>query len=201
MTTSEQHHDAEGARLGMWLFLFSELLLFGGLFVLFAVFLQRYPDRFAAGGRQLSVAFGTGNTVLLLTSSLTVALALEALRRNRQRLCEGLLASTLLAAVLFLVNKGLEWHAKFRHDIYPGSPALRAAPPGDDVFFGLYYLTTGLHGLHVIIGGVILAWILAMVRRGRITGASPVVLENGALYWHLVDVIWIFIFPLYYLLL
>lgn len=201
MNSTAQHHDAEGAKLGMWLFLFSELLLFGGLFVLFAVYLQRYPLQFAAGGRELSVAFGTVNTVLLLTSSMTVALALEALRRNRRRLCESLLGFTLLAALLFLVNKGFEWHAKFQHDLYPGSETLQQAPPGRDVFFGLYYLTTGLHGLHVIIGGVLLAWILALVRCDRINGASPTVLENGALYWHLVDIIWIFIFPLYYLLL
>ncbi|ABA89765.1 cytochrome c oxidase, coo3-type, subunit III [Syntrophotalea carbinolica DSM 2380] len=201
MNTSAQHHDAEGARLGMWLFLLSELLLFGGLFVLFAVYLQRYPDQFIAGGKQLSLAFGAGNTALLLTSSLTVALALEALRRNRYRLCQWLLGSTIGAALWFLVNKGLEWHAKFEHDLYPGSVTLRQAPPGHDTFFGLYYLTTGLHGLHVIIGGVILAWVLCLVRQGRITGTSPTILENSALYWHLVDVIWIFIFPLYYLLL
>jgi cytochrome c oxidase subunit 3 len=201
MNPSAQHQDAEGARLGMWLFLFSELLMFGGLFVVFAVYLQRYPAQFADAGRQLSLFFGTGNTVLLLTSSLTVALAFEALRQNRQRLCQGLLGFTILAAGLFLVNKGLEWHAKFQHDLYPGSQTLRQAPAGQELFFGLYYLTTGLHGLHVIFGGVILSWVLVQVRQGRIIATHPTMLENGALYWHLVDVIWIFIFPLYYLLL
>ena len=201
MNPSTQHQDAESSRLGMWLFLFSELLLFGGLFVIFAVYLQRYPSQFADGGRELNLYFGTGNTVLLLTSSLTVALSLEALRRNRLRLCQAFLSFTVLAALLFLINKGLEWHAKFQHGLYPGSPTLRQAPVGHELFFGLYYLTTGLHGLHVFIGGAILTWVLALVRQGRITAASPTVLENGALYWHLVDVIWIFIFPLYYLLL
>lgn len=201
MNPPTQHHDAEGARLGMWLFLFSELLLFGGLFVLFAVYLQRYPAQFADAGSQLNLAFGTGNTVLLLTSSLSVALALEALRQNRQRLCQVLLGFTVLAAVLFLCNKGLEWQAKFQHGLYPGSESLHQAPAGQQVFFGMYYLTTGLHGLHVLIGAIILIWVLALVRQGRITGQTPTILENGALYWHLVDVIWIFIFPLYYLLL
>lgn len=201
MNPTTQHQDAEGSRLGMWLFLFSELLLFGGLFVLFSVYLQRYPEQFIEGASEMSLAFGTGNTVLLLTSSLTAAMALEALRRDRQRLCQALLGFTVLASLLFLLNKGLEWHAHFQHHLYPGSELMGQAPPGREMFFALYYLTTGLHGLHVLIGGIVLAWVLALVRGRQVTATSPTVLENGALYWHLVDVVWIFIFPLFYLLL
>ncbi len=193
--------DATAARLGMWLFLFSELLLFGGLFLLYAVYLARYPADFVAGGRQLDLLLGTGNTILLITSSLTVALALSALQQGRRRLCLGLLCATVLASLLFLVNKGVEWQAKFDHGLFPGGARLEETAPGQKVFFGLYFVTTGLHGLHVLIGAALLLWILGLVGSGRVTEQDPVMLENGALYWHLVDLIWIFIFPLYYLLL
>jgi len=193
--------DATGARLGMWLFLFSELLLFGGLFLLFAVYLARYPADFAAGGLQLDTLFGTCNTILLITSSLTVALALSALQQGRRRLCLGMLSTTILASLLFLAIKAIEWQAKFDHGLLPGGAELEALAPGQQVFFGLYFMTTGLHGLHVLVGGALLLWTLGLIRGGRVTEQDPIMLENAALYWHLVDLVWIFIFPLYYLLL
>jgi cytochrome c oxidase subunit III len=196
-----EHKDDVGAKLGMWLFLFTELLLFGGLFILYAVYLTRYPDEFALAGAELNVVHGATNTVVLLTSSLFAAMAVTAIKRGRKQATLTLLAATLACAGIFLVIKYVEWSAKIHHGIYPGSEKLVAGPPGESVFFGLYYLTTGLHGIHVIIGGALLAWIGAKVRSGKIHVGDNVTLENGTLYWHLVDLIWIFIFPLYYLIL
>ena len=197
----QEHRDNEGAKLGMWLFLFTELLLFGGLFILYAVYLSRYPHEFSAGGRELNVVFGTANTVVLLTSSLFAAMAVTAIKRGQKNATLSLLAATLCCAAIFLVIKYLEWSAKFHHGIFPGSPRLVAGAPGESVFFGLYYLTTGLHGIHVLIGGTLLAWIGGKVKSGSIDVDNNVALENAALYWHLVDLVWIFIFPLYYLIL
>jgi cytochrome c oxidase subunit 3 len=199
--TLPSHRDDAGAKLGMWLFLFTEIILFGGLFLLYAAYLSRYPREFAAGGRELNAVFGAANTVILLTSSLLAAMAVTAIQRTERRLAVRLLGGTLLCAAIFLVNKYLEWSAKIDHGIFPGSPRVTAGPPGESVFFSLYYLTTGLHGLHVLIGGILLAVVAARVHRGTVHAGNYVLLENGALYWHLVDLIWIFIFPLYYLIL
>ncbi len=199
--SSEEHKDYAGAKLGMWLFLFTEVFLFGGLFILYATYLARYPKEFAHAGAELNVFFGGANTVVLLTSSLTAALALSALQKRDKQLSLKMLAATLAAAAIFMINKFFEWSAKIDHGIYPGSSHMKELAPGENVFFNLYYLTTGLHGLHVLIGGALLGWVLMKIRSGKITGEDPIWLENGALYWHLVDLVWIFLFPLYYLVL
>ena len=196
-----EHKDYAGAKLGMWLFLFTEILLFGGLFLLYAVYLSRYPHEFAAGGRELNVIYGTANTMVLLTSSLLVAMAVTAIQQGRRELTMKLLGGTILFAAIFMGIKYVEWSTKIHHGIYPGSARLVAGPLGESVFFGLYYLSTGLHGLHVLIGGSVLAWVAVKVQRNVVNAGDFVFLENGALYWHLVDLIWIFIFPLYYLIL
>jgi len=195
------HKDDNGAKLGMWLFLFTELLLFGGLFLLYAAYLSRYPHEFSAAGRQLNVVFGTVNTVVLLTSSLFVAMAVTALQRNERRQTLWLIGGTVLCAAIFMAIKYVEWGTKIRHGIYPNSPHLTTGPAGESVFFSLYYMSTGIHGLHVLIGVTLLTWIGTKVKRGAVHGGDYILLENGALYWHLVDLIWIFIFPLYYLIL
>jgi cytochrome c oxidase subunit III len=195
------HKDYAGAKLGMWMFLFTELLLFGGLFLLYAVYLERYPLEFAAGGKQLNWVMGTANTLILLTSSLFAAMALSAVQRDERRRAVGLIIGTILCAVGFMAVKYFEWSAKIGHGIYPGSDHLKTGAPGESVFFSLYFMTTGLHGLHVVIGGALLAWIAVRVKAGAVNAGDYVLLENGALYWHLVDLIWIFIFPLYYLVL
>ena len=195
------HRDYAGAKLGMWIFLFTELILFSGLFLLYGAYLARYPHEFAAAGREMHLFFGTLNTVILITSSLLVAMAVTAIQRDERRMTLVLLGGTVLCAGIFLFNKYLEWSAEIGRSIYPGSPKLAAGPPGESVFYGLYYLTVGLHGLHVLVGGTLLAVVALRVKRGTIHGGDYVWLENGALYWHLVDLIWIFIFPLYYLIL
>ena len=149
----------------------------------------------------LDVRFGGGNTLVLLTSSLFVAVSITALRKGKVGLTLGLLGGTIACAALFMVNKFFEWSAKIHHGIYPGSAHLREMQPGEMVFFNIYYLTTGLHGIHVVIGGLVLAWTMLLIKSDRINADDWVILENAGLYWHLVDLIWIFIFPLYYLIL
>lgn len=194
------HHDEAGDRLGMWLFLFTELLLFGGLFLLYGVYLARTPEDFIRAGGELDLVLGTANTVILITSSLTVAVAVSALQKGARSLTLGMLGATVFCALIFLVNKGFEWRAKIDHDIYPGSKRLLAGEGGESVFYSLYYLTTGLHALHVLVGAALLGWVGFRIRGGRRDGEGAV-LENVGLYWHLVDLVWIFIFPLYYLIL
>ncbi len=195
------HKDYTGAKFGMWLFLFTELILFGGLFILYAVYLARYPQEFVSAGTELDVRFGAGNTLVLLTSSLFVAMSITALRRGAKGLTQCLLAGTIVSAAIFMINKYFEWSAKINHGIYPGSEHLKELAPGEMVFFNIYYVTTGLHGLHVVIGALLILWTMLMIARGKVTGEDWVLLENAGLYWHLVDLIWIFIFPLYYLIL
>ncbi|MEI6206662.1 MAG: cytochrome c oxidase subunit 3 family protein [Desulfuromonadales bacterium] len=199
--THAPHKDYAGAKLGMWLFLFTEILLFGGLFVLYAVYLARYPHEFSTGGHQLNVVLGGTNTFLLVTSSLFAAMSLTAIQQNKRQLTLRLIGGTILCAAGFMVIKYIEWTAKFHHGIFPGSEHILTGPPGESVFFSLYFLSTGIHGLHVLIGATLLGVVARRVCIGTITATDFVMLENSVLYWHLVDLVWIFIFPLYYLML
>jgi len=193
--------DKTGIKIGMWLFLYSEIILFGGLFVLYAVYFYTYPDFFAEGGRELDRKIGAVNTVVLLISSFTVAASITAIQRKAKKQAVGFLIFSILCGVIFLVNKYFEWSAKFHHDIYPNSETLVSGEPGLNIFFGLYYVITGLHGLHVIAGMTLLSISLVLVLAGRINESKYSMLENSGLYWHLVDLIWIFVFPLFYLVL
>lgn len=193
--------DFLGIRLGMWLFLYSEIILFGGLFVLYAAYFHEYPEDFVEGGKQLIRVFGAVNTLILLLSSFTVAASITAIRQNKKKLSLSLIAFSFFCGIVFLINKYFEWGAKFHHDIYPNSETLINGPPGQNIFFGLYYVITGLHGLHVIIGMTLLAISFILVAINRVTADRFAMLENAGLYWHLVDLIWIFVFPLFYLVL
>jgi cytochrome c oxidase subunit 3 len=186
--------------MGMWLFLFTELILFGGLFLVYAVYRFRYGDAFHLAARELDTFVGTVNTIILLTSSLTVALSIVAIRQGKRTAAVLLVATTILLAGAFLANKYFEWGHKISLGIYPGSPELLKRTSGEILYFGLYYVMTGLHALHVIIGMIILTVAGIMTARGTISQDSHVKLEAGGLYWHLVDIIWIFLFPLFYLL-
>lgn len=194
------HRDDVGSKMGMWLFLFTELLLFGGMFLIYAVYRFQFHDQFKVAAMELNVTVGALNTVILLTSSLTVALAIGAIQKKNKFLSIIFLGVTIVFALAFMVNKFFEWSAKFEHGIYPGSEYLLEKSNGEILFYGLYYVMTGLHGLHVIIGVVILSVILVMIVKGSITHDNYIKLENSGLYWHLVDLIWIFLFPLFYLL-
>jgi cytochrome c oxidase subunit 3 len=186
--------------MGMWLFIFTELLLFGGLFIVYAVYRSIYPDDFHIAANQLNTFIGTINTVILLVSSMTVAMSVTALRTGNKSLTLKLLATTIFLAFLFLVNKYFEWGLKIEHHIYPGSELMLTLKRGELLFFGLYYFMTALHALHIIVGMIILLVIYFKIKSGRVTKDDNVLLENGGLYWHLVDLIWIFLFPLLYLI-
>ncbi len=194
------HRDDVGARMGMWLFLFTELLLFGGLFFLYSVYRFVNQEQFHIAAKELNTLIGTFNTIILLTSSLTMALSIAAIQRNNKSLSVFFQVLTILLAFGFLINKYFEWSIKFHHGVFPGSEILLNKPKGEILFFGLYYVMTGLHGLHVIIGVVLIAIMTRLTINGVINKDSYVKLESAGLYWHLVDIIWIFLFPLFYLI-
>ncbi len=195
-----QHKDAVGAKMGMWLFLFTELLLFGGLFLLYMAYRLEYSKDFVVAAQDLNIVLGTINTIFLLTSSLTMALSIAAIQRGKKALSITLLVSTIGFALAFMVVKYFEWTAKFHHGIAPGAQELMNKPNGEIIFYGMYFSMTGLHALHVIIGAIILSFMLVFLIRNKITSHDYIKLENAGLYWHLVDLIWIFLFPLFYLI-
>lgn len=199
-THSEEHRDYTGSKVGMWLFLLTEILLFGAMFLIYSVYRAQHFDSFHLAAEELNVTIGTVNTLILLSSSLTVALSISAVKKGNNRLAGILIAVTVLLAILFLVNKYLEWGVKIHHGIYPGSPELIARDKGIVLFYGLYFVMTGLHGLHVLVGAILLSVMGYLVHLGKIDRHDYVKLENSGLYWHLVDIIWIYLFPLFYLI-
>ncbi|NWF88916.1 MAG: cytochrome c oxidase subunit 3 [Ignavibacteriaceae bacterium] len=194
------HRDDVGARMGMWLFLFTELLLFGGLFFIYSVYRFINQEQFHLAAKELNPIIGTFNTIILLTSSLTMALAIAAIQKKNKGLSIFFQLITILLAFGFLINKFFEWRVKLHHDLFPGSEVLLNKPKGEILFYGLYYVMTGLHGLHVIIGIVLIAFMTRLTIKNIINQDSYVKLEAAGLYWHLVDIIWIFLFPLFYLI-
>lgn len=186
--------------MGMWFFLFTELLLFGGLFLLYSVFRSKHSQAFHDVAKELDLMLGTINTIVLITSSLTMALSISFLRRGDKRRSVLLQAATIALGLTFLVIKYFEWGAKIDHGIYPDSPALLTREKGYILFYGLYFVMTGLHGLHVLAGLVLIGVMLFFTQRGRVNSAGHVRLENSGLYWHFVDVVWIYLFPLFYLI-
>jgi cytochrome c oxidase subunit 3 len=194
------HSDYEGAKLGMWFFLFTELLLFGGLFVLYSVYRSWHIPEFRIASGELNRTIGTLNTLVLLTSSLFVALSIHFLKEGKIRASKIFLLLTIILGLVFIVNKVFEWGAKFEHGIYPGSELLLKNSSGKVLFYGLYFTMTGLHGLHVLAGVIVLSGILWFISIEKINRERFVVLENAGLYWHFVDIIWVFLFPLFYLI-
>lgn len=184
----------------MWLFIFTELLLFGMLFVVYAVYRSMHPEAFKLGGEELDVSLGLINTIFLLISSMTVAMSITAIQQGRKTLSLSLLGITLFIAVIFLVNKYFEWGAKFEYGFYPGGDYLQELGPGTVLFFGLYFFMTGVHALHIIIGIGLFIYVMMQIDKNKIHKTDYVWLENVGLYWHLVDLIWIYLFPLFYLI-
>lgn len=191
--------DDAGAKFGMWVFIFTEILLFGGLFLVYAVMRHNYATEFHAASQQLNTFIGALNTIVLLVSSMTVAMSITAIQKGNQKMALILLGITMICAVIFLVNKYFEWGHKIHILLYPGSDLMLSLKHGYVLFFSLYFFMTGLHLLHLVIGAVILAIAMIKIRMGLINAEHFVLLENGGLYWHLVDLIWIFLFPLFYL--
>jgi cytochrome c oxidase subunit 3 len=209
----EQYRDFEQqnqtAQLGMWLFLATEIMFFGVLFTALAVYRYLYGEAFELASRKLSWQFATANTVVLLLSSLTMALAVAYLKRNRQRPVFWCLVATVLLACGFLIIKGCEYYQDYREGLILGSQFR----PGDwlqagltknqlpqvQLFLLLYWLMTGLHGVHVLIGIGVISVIAALSKRGLFDADYYGPVEAVGLYWHFVDIVWIFLFPLLYL--
>jgi len=198
--TLHEHRDDEASKLGMWLFLFTELLLFGGLFLVYSIYRLMNPEEFALGGNELDVFIGTLNTVVLLTSSLTVALSITAVQKGHYKFALTLIELTIFFAFVFLLNKYFEWGHKFHLGLQPGGETFNQLPKAEALFFLLYFFMTGLHGIHVIVGGVLLAISGKKIKDGKVEKTNFSFLENSGLYWHLVDLIWIFLYPLFYLI-
>lgn len=202
--TSEQQFGA--AKLGMWLFLVTEILLFSAMFVAYAVYRVWHPEVFALASEVLDPVMGGTNTIVLLTSSLTVALAIHSAQIDNRKAVVRYLLATVALAIVFLVIKYFEYTAKFEHGIFPGAAFdphgeyARYAVPHAVQFFSIYFVMTGIHGIHVTIGIVVLSILAYRAHRGHFSSAYYTPVEMGGLYWHLVDVIWIFLFPLLYLI-
>lgn len=191
------------ARLGLWIFLSSETLLFAALFALYFAYRTHFPEIFEKGVGHNPKIIGSINTGILLLGSMSVAVAVNELRRGRRRMAVILASLTVLAALGFLVLKSYEYSIHFSEGIYPGSRGhfFEEHPePGWGIFFTLYFAMTGLHGIHVLVGGSLLAWLSWWVARDRVGVAGAYRLEMGALYWHLVDLIWVFLWPMFYLM-
>ena len=183
-------YDPETARLGLWAFLATEVLLFGGLFTAYIVFRLKYPQMFHDDHMRLSRVLGAANTIVLICSSLTVALGIAAIRKGKQRLLQLFLAVTIVLAAVFLGIKYVEWTEKFALGLYPRT----------DIFFSLYFMMTGLHGIHVFAGMLILGTMFVLAGRGRFSERYHAPVEVSGLYWHFVDLVWIYLFPLFYLI-
>jgi cytochrome c oxidase subunit III len=194
--------QAEASTLGMWVFLVTEVLFFGGMFLAYLVYRSMYPEAFIAGSHELDVLLGTINTAVLITSSLTMALAVHAAQTGHRRTLMILLVATMVLGAVFLGIKSVEYYHKFEEHHIPG-PSFQFEEhllKHAQLFFSLYFIMTGLHALHMIIGLGVMTWMLWWSWRGIITADYYSPIEISGLYWHFVDIVWIFLFPLLYLL-
>ena len=198
-TIIEKRTDETGAKMGMWLFLFTELLFFSGMFLLYAVYRSEYLGEFHSAALELSLTIGGINTIILITSSLTMALAITAIKKGDNKLSLLLQTATILMGIAFLVLKYFEWSAKVKSGLFPGSPEMLSLGQGSIIFYSLYFVMTGLHGIHVLIGVIVFIVLLRMSIKGSINKNCSITLENSGLYWHFVDIVWIYLFPLLYL--
>ena len=184
----------------MWTFLATEVLFFGGLFLAYVVYRSFYPHEFAIGSRETNLLFGTLNTAILLTSSLTMALAVHAAKEGKTRSTVRCLLLTLMFAVGFLVVKGFEYHEDFVKKLVPGPHFNPTLPIRVQIFFWLYWAMTGLHAIHVTVGVGLLGTITIMAKLRRFSSHYFTPVEVSGLYWHFVDLVWIFLYPLLYLI-
>ena len=196
----------ESATLGMWIFLATEILFFGGLFLTYTVNRHTYPDIFAECSKSLDLKLGGFNTVVLIGSSLTMAMSVWSAQVGKKKLVTLFLILTLFLGCVFLGVKAIEYHAKYVEHHIPGLPF--QFEPGSDVatnahaqlFFSLYFGMTGLHATHMVVGAGLLLWLIRQSLKGRFTPQYNTPVENIGLYWHFVDIVWIYLFPLLYLI-
>ena len=197
-TLGQQH---EAATLGMWLFLITEVMFFGGLFLAYMLYRVWYPEAWSEGSNELDIVLGGINTAVLIGSSLTMALAVRGAQTGLRRATVVWLLLTMLLGLTFLVIKYFEYAEKFEHHHVPGANFVFEGPHAAQVqiYFSLYFLMTGLHATHMVIGFGLLSVIAWMAHKGRFSPEWYTPVEMSGLYWHFVDIVWIFLFPLLYL--
>lgn len=197
---SDQQFDT--SKFGMWVFLVNEILFFGGLFCAYIIYRAWYPELFTEAALELNTFWGAVNTVVLIGSSLTVAMAIRSVQKNQMKGLKINLLITIALAIVFMVIKGFEYTHKFEYGIFPGEFYTYDGldHPQAPIFFSIYYMLTGVHALHVIIGIGLIYWIYLRAKRGEFSSEYYTPVEITGLYWHLVDLIWIFLFPLLYLI-
>ncbi|MBT5855582.1 cytochrome c oxidase subunit 3 family protein [bacterium] len=192
--------EFESAKLGMWAFMAQEILFFSALFVAYAIFRYLYPEAFLEASSLLSWKMGAFNTAVLITSSFTMVMAVNSAQTSQKKKTFNFLLVTILLAALFLVVKYFEYMSKFHHGIFPpnyfNAMAVFEQVP---IFFGIYFVITGLHALHILIGIGLIIWIMRRTARGEFHADYFTPVELVGLYWHFVDLVWIFLFPLLYL--
>lgn len=212
-----RHHFADvqqqrnAASLGMWVFLATEIMFFGGMFAGYLIYRRAYFAEFAAGSRSLSLVAGTINTAVLICSSLTVAMSVRASQLGKRRQLLGLLVATIFFGFVFLGIKGYEWHDEYEHhhvptfyfnahDLVQNNPNLHLDPQPTKLFFSLYFALTGVHAAHMLAGILIFSVLTFMAWKGKFTPEYHTPIEIAGLYWHFVDIVWIYLFPLLYLI-
>ena len=198
---SAQQKDA--STLGMWIFLITEIMFFGGMFLAYTIYRNAYPNAFAVASSSLNEIIGAVNTGVLLCSSFTMVLAVRAAQLGQRKAVMTFLVLTLILGTAFLVIKGFEWNTKFQEHHVPGPTfhlAGTAMQGQAQLFFSLYFAMTGLHALHMIVGVGLLSFLLYKTYKGTYTAEYMTPIDIVGLYWHFVDIIWIFLFPLLYLI-
>ena len=190
----------EASTLGMWTFLATEVLFFGGMFMSYIAYRYTYPEAFAEASKHTIVLYGTLNTAILLTSSLTMALAVHSAQEGNNRLVFIFLLITIFFACCFLGVKGLEYATDLREQLWPGKHFKPGLPPQAQIFWFLYWAMTGLHALHVTVGVGLLSVIAWMTKRGKFSAHYYNPVDISGLYWHFVDIVWIWLYPLLYLI-
>lgn len=196
---AEQQHEA--ITIGMWAFLVTEVMFFGGLFLIYIVSRLQFPDGFAEASNHLNMTLAGVNTVVLLCSSLSVALAVHAAQTDKRGQLVGFLLLTILFAITFLGLKGMEYYHEYEEHLIPGLNFMFEGPLANGVerFFVVYFVMTGVHAIHMILGIGVMFFLLWKASRGAYSSAHFSPIEVFGLYWHFVDVIWVFLFPLLYL--
>lgn len=192
----------EAGTLGMWAFLVTEIMFFGGLFTGYAYYRWKFPAAFVESSHHLDIGLGAFNTAVLIGSSLTMALAVQSAQLGRRGRLVKLLVATIVLGAIFLGVKAVEYGHKFHEGLVPG-PHFRFEgqhPEGAQLFFSFYFAMTGMHAVHMIIGLGLMSVLIFMARRGRFSPENYTTVENAGLYWHFVDIVWIFLFPLLYLI-
>jgi cytochrome c oxidase subunit III len=198
----DMDQQREATSLGMWAFLVTEVMFFGGVFAGYAVCYSLSPAAFGEASKKLSVVLGATNTAVLICSSLTMAFAVRSAQLNQRKRLLGFLVATMLLGSVFLGIKAVEYSHKFHEHLVPGSSFGFEGPNagGAQIFFSFYFAMTGLHALHMIIGIGLMIWLLVKTNRGRFSSEYYSPVENVGLYWHFVDIVWVFLFPLLYLI-